>query len=214
MVWEFPGSSLVRTLHSLLRAWVQSLVKELRSSSYAMWPKRKKENAIYLQDLTFLSDISIRCWLKFLLLQALLTNSTTLGGTQVNSAVYLMFAIICNHCNPFVNFWAVIGKNCYWRAEIESSVGVREGEQKTREGFSLVVQWLRIHLQCRGHRFDPCSGRIPCASWQLSQPSRACGPHETLPQREACTPQLKSSPLSVQLERVPQAAMKTWHSQK
>ena len=104
VVWEFPGSSLVRTLHSLLRAWVKSLVKELRSSSYAMWPKRKKENAIYLQDLTFLSDISIRCWLKFLLLQALLTNSTTLGGTQVNSAVYLMFAIICNHCNPFVNF--------------------------------------------------------------------------------------------------------------
>ena len=168
-----------------------------------MWPKRKKENAIYLQDLTFLSDISIRCWLKFFLLQALLTKSTTLGGTQVNNAVYLMFAIICNHCNHFVNFWAVIGKNCYWRAEIESSVGVKEGEQKTREGFSLVVQWLRIHLQCRGHRFDPCSGRIPCASWQLSQPFRACGPHETLPQREARAPLLKSSPLSVQLESPP-----------
>ena len=81
VVWEFPGSSMVRTLHSLLRAWVQFLVKELRSSSHAVWPKKKK-NAVYLQDLTFLSDTSIRCWLKCFLLQALLTKSTTLGAPK------------------------------------------------------------------------------------------------------------------------------------
>ena len=33
---------------------------------------------------------------------------------------------------------------------------------------SLMVQWLRIHLPCRGHRFDPWSGKIPRVSGQLS----------------------------------------------
>ena len=33
---------------------------------------------------------------------------------------------------------------------------------------SLMAQWLRIHCQCRGHRFEPCSGRIPHAAEQLS----------------------------------------------
>ena len=45
VVWEVPGSSMVKTLHSLLRAWVQSLVKELRSSSHAVWPKKKKKKS-------------------------------------------------------------------------------------------------------------------------------------------------------------------------
>ena len=32
---------------------------------------------------------------------------------------------------------------------------------------SLVVQWLRICLQCRGHGFEPWSGKIPHAVEQL-----------------------------------------------
>ena len=33
---------------------------------------------------------------------------------------------------------------------------------------SLVVQWLRIICQFRGHRFNPWSGKIPQAEAQLS----------------------------------------------
>ena len=33
---------------------------------------------------------------------------------------------------------------------------------------SLVVQWLRILLQSRGHGFDPRSGKIPHAEEQVS----------------------------------------------
>ena len=35
-------------------------------------------------------------------------------------------------------------------------------------GTSLVVQWLRISCQCRGHRFEPWSRKIPHAVEQLS----------------------------------------------
>ena len=40
--------------------------------------------------------------------------------------------------------------------------------QKLRARASLVVQWLGICLQSRGHGFDPWSGKIPCASRQQS----------------------------------------------
>ena len=33
---------------------------------------------------------------------------------------------------------------------------------------SLVAQWIRIHCQCKGHQFNPQSGRIPHAMEQLS----------------------------------------------
>ena len=32
----------------------------------------------------------------------------------------------------------------------------------------LMVQWIIIHLQCRGHGFDPWSGKIPHAEEQRS----------------------------------------------
>ena len=35
-------------------------------------------------------------------------------------------------------------------------------------GTSLVAQWLRIACQCRGHGFEPWSGKIPHATEQLS----------------------------------------------
>ena len=35
-------------------------------------------------------------------------------------------------------------------------------------GASLVVQWLRIACQCRGHEFEPWSRKIPYAAGQLS----------------------------------------------
>ena len=40
--------------------------------------------------------------------------------------------------------------------------------EKLKAGTSLVTQWLRITCQCRGHRFDPRSGKIPYAMEQLS----------------------------------------------
>ena len=57
-------------------------------------------------------------------------------------------------------------------------------------------------LQCREHRFDPWSRKIPHATWQQSQCAttteplhpRACSPQkEKPPQWEACAPQLESS---------------------
>jgi len=32
------------------------------------------------------------------------------------------------------------------------------------KGTSLVTQWLKPACQCRGHRFNPWSGKIPHAS--------------------------------------------------
>ena len=40
--------------------------------------------------------------------------------------------------------------------------------QECITGASLVVQWLRIACQCRGHGFEPWSGKIPHATEQLS----------------------------------------------
>ena len=45
---------------------------------------------------------------------------------------------------------------------------VRVVSQKLRERASLVVQCLGICLQCRGHGFEPWSGRIPHAAEQRS----------------------------------------------
>ena len=36
-------------------------------------------------------------------------------------------------------------------------------------GTSFVVQWIKICLPMQGHRFDPWSGKIPCAEELLSQ---------------------------------------------
>ena len=46
---------------------------------------------------------------------------------------------------------------------------------------SLVVQWIRICMPCRGHRFNPWLKRIPHATEQLS----LCSQQEKLPQWEA-----------------------------
>ena len=35
-------------------------------------------------------------------------------------------------------------------------------------GISLVVKWLRIVCQCRGHAFDSSSGKTPHAKEQLN----------------------------------------------
>lgn len=54
---------------------------------------------------------------------------------------------------------------------------------------SLVVQWLRIQLQHKGHRFNPGTGKIP----------------HVLPSKEAGVPQLLSprDETTVHLEPVP-----------
>ena len=103
VVWDFPGSSMVRTLHSLLRAWVQFLVKELRSSSHAVWPKKKKKCCIPSRSYLFVRYI-YQMLAKVLPPPSFIDQIYYFGGTQVSSAVYLVFAIICNCCNRLVNF--------------------------------------------------------------------------------------------------------------
>ena len=41
-------------------------------------------------------------------------------------------------------------------------------DSKTRTGVSLVAQWIKSAYQCRGHGFDPWSGKISLAAEQLS----------------------------------------------
>ena len=40
--------------------------------------------------------------------------------------------------------------------------------KSSQKGTSLVAQWLESICQCRGHGFDPWSGKIPHAAEQLS----------------------------------------------
>ena len=44
---------------------------------------------------------------------------------------------------------------------------VNKQTKNSERGFS-GDQWLRVHLACRGHWFDPWSGKIPHATEQLS----------------------------------------------
>ena len=66
-------------------------------------------------------------------------------------------------------------------------------------GTSLVIQWLRIHLPMQGTWVQ--SGKVPPALEQL-KPERpgAHAPRETPSQWEALSPQLESSPCSLQLK--------------
>ena len=59
----------------------------------------------------------------------------------------------------------------------KKSQQTKEGNRKDKKkkirtkadgGASLVVQWLRIACQCRGHEFEPWSRKIPYAAEQLS----------------------------------------------
>ena len=67
---------------------------------------------------------------------------------------------------------------------------------------SVVVQWLRIHCQCRGHKFDPWSGKIVCAMEHVSPcviiteslcPGARAPQQEKPPHGEACARQLENS---------------------
>ena len=75
-------------------------------------------------------------------------------------------------------------------------------------GISVVIQWLRICLP-RGHGLHPGRSHMPqgtCAAQVLSTHSRACALQQHRPLKwEAHTPQLKSGPHSLQLE-------KSWNS--
>ena len=97
-------------------------------------------------------------------------------------------------------------------------------------GTSVVVQWLRIHLplQGRGHTFDPLSGKMPHASWQLRPRVTAEGlgaatteshvlrtrvwQQKKPPQGKAHKPQLESSPNSLQLEKKACTVSKIQHN--
>ena len=76
---------------------------------------------------------------------------------------------------------------------------------------SWVVLWLRIHLSMQGTQICSLVWKLRCHMAQsnyadVPQPlkpayPRACAPQEKLPQREAHTPQLESSPYLPQLEK-------------
>ena len=51
------------------------------------------------------------------------------------------------------------------------------GSHRVGHDISLVVQWLRVHLQHRGHRFNPCSRKIPRAREKLDPRATATEAH-------------------------------------
>ena len=69
---------------------------------------------------------------------------------------------------------------------------------------SLVAQWLGVCCQCRWHRFEPWSGRIPHATEQMSPCATATEAHT--PRAHALQPgrglrtMARSGPRSLQLE--------------
>ena len=82
---------------------------------------------------------------------------------------------------------------------------------------------VKSSSQCRGHRFNPWSRKIPHAAEQISPCATATEPthprahaskQEKPPQWEAQAPQLASSPYLPQLEKNLHVATKTQHSQK
>ena len=48
-----------------------------------------------------------------------------------------------------------------------TSLSQMDSSSKMKIRASLVAQWLRICRQCRGHGFEPWSGKIPHAAEQL-----------------------------------------------
>ena len=81
---------------------------------------------------------------------------------------------------------------CFWCGYKQAS--------KHRSRDSLVAQWLRIACQCRGHRFDPWSGKIPHATEQLSLCTTT-----TKPALRAYEPQLVSPRATTTEARAPRA---------
>ena len=59
---------------------------------------------------------------------------------------------------------------------------------------SLVVQWLRICLPMQGHRFDPCSGKIPQASGQLGLCAATAEPERHSERKPMCNSEDQAQP--------------------
>ena len=53
-------------------------------------------------------------------------------------------------------------------SQLLANIDIDTQSRICKRGTSLVAQWLRIAYQCRGHRFEPSSGKIPHATEQLS----------------------------------------------
>ena len=66
-----------------------------------------------------------------------------------------------SQCDFGQMFWTSFGL-WFVICKMGSPEDSRQRLQNTRFRTSLVVQWLRI-CQCRGHEFDPWSGKIPRA---------------------------------------------------
>ena len=107
---------------------------------------------------------------------------------------------------------------------------VRMAIRKKKKGTSLEVQWLRIACQCRGHGFEPWSGKIPHAAEQLSPCATTTEAREPQLLKPACLePMLpnkrshhnekpvhrnEEQPLLAATRESPHAAKKTQRSQK
>ena len=86
-----------------------------------------------------------------------------------------------------------------------------------------MAQWLRSHLAVQGHRFDPCSGKIPRAEGQLSPctpatearaPRAPCSPAREATAMKSPGMETGEEPLLRAPIESPCAAVKTQGSQK
>ena len=106
-------------------------------------------------------------------------------------------------------FWNVDG-NAGQRKSLDIAVGSLNWYNWT----SLVVQWIRIRRQCRGHGIDPWSGAVPYAVEQLnlcatiSEPNywayvpqpHALGPHTATTEARAPRAYAPKTKKAMQLE--------------
>ena len=95
---------------------------------------------------------------------------------------------------PCVCVRRVSGVLCSALHLVQGPVLDKEATLKGDSGTSLLAQWIRIHCQCRGPRFDPWSGEMPHATEQLSTLEPELG------SRRSPHTATKSSPCPLRLE--------------
>ena len=115
-----------------------------------------------------------------------------------------------------------IGQSIYRKqTKLRTFTTKRTIKKKKIQGLLWWLSGKESTCQCRRHRFDPWSGKIPNVAEQLSlcttntEPMlpRTCALQQEEPRQwEAHAPQLRSSPRSPQLDKSPHAVPKTQRS--
>ena len=62
ILWEFPGGPVKDSMLSLLRAWVHSLVGELRSRKPRGWPKKSNKMSTRPEEIYRFNAIPIKIY--------------------------------------------------------------------------------------------------------------------------------------------------------